>query len=44
MDKFNHHFLPRFYLKGFASGTDVSHIWEYQRGRGYVPGLYKRSK
>ncbi len=43
-DKLNHHFLPRFYLKGFASETDTSHIWEYQRGRAYVPGTNKRDK
>src|SRR6185503_16996699 len=43
-DKLNHHFLPRFYLKGFASETDISHIWEYQRGRAYVPGKSNRDK
>jgi hypothetical protein len=43
-DKLNHHFLPRFYLKGFASETDISHIWEYQRGRPYLPGRNNRDK
>lgn len=43
-DKLNHHFLPRLYLKGFASETDTSHIWEYQRGHPYVPGTNKRDK
>jgi hypothetical protein len=42
--KRNHHFLPRLYLKGFASETDPSHIWEYRRGRDYLPGLIKRHK
>jgi hypothetical protein len=43
-DKLNHHFLPRFYLKGFADESDTSHIWEYQRGRAYVPGRNNRDK
>jgi hypothetical protein len=43
-DKLNQHFLPRFYLKGFASESDTSHIWEYQRGRAYVPGKNNRDK
>jgi hypothetical protein len=42
--KLNHHFLPRFYLKGFASESDTSHIWEYQRGRAYLPGKNNRDK
>lgn len=27
----NHHYLPRFYLKGFASSTDPSRTWVYER-------------
>lgn len=43
-DKLNHHFLPKFYLKGFASQSDPSHIWEYHRGRAWVPGRTNRDK
>ncbi|MDX6500034.1 MAG: hypothetical protein QOG23_3294 [Blastocatellia bacterium] len=37
-DKYNHHFLPRLYLKGFACDGDPSHIWEYRRFADYCPG------
>jgi hypothetical protein len=43
-DKYNHHFLPRLYLRGFACDGDPAHIWEYERGREYHPGSHKRSK
>jgi len=43
-DKRNHHFLPRCYLKGFASEDDAHHVWEYQRGRSYAPGPVSRAK
>jgi hypothetical protein len=43
-DKYNHHFLPRLYLKGFVCDDDPAHIWEYERGRDYYPGSHKRGK
>jgi len=43
-DKYNHHFLPRLYLKGFACDDGPSHIWEYRRLRGYSPGSNNRAK
>lgn len=43
-DKLNHHYLPKFYLKGFVSESDISGIWEYQRGRTYRPGRTNRVK
>ncbi len=43
-DKYNHHFLPRLYLKGFVCGEDPSHIWEYRRGVDYCPGSQNRNK
>lgn len=43
-DKYNHHFLPRLYLKGFACDGDPSHIWEYRRFADYCPGSSNRSK
>jgi|GEM_PF-2368360 hypothetical protein len=43
-NKYNHHFLPRLYLKGFACDDDASHIWEYQRLRDYLPGRNNRDK
>src|SRR5215213_2353482 len=43
-DKLNHHFLPKLYLRGFACESDTSHIWEYQRGRVWVPGRHNRAK
>ncbi len=43
-EKYNQHFLPRLYLKGFACEADSSHIWEYRRLRDYSPGLNNRRK
>jgi hypothetical protein len=43
-DKYNHHFLPRLYLKGFACNGDPSHVWEYRRSRDYSPGSNNRTK
>ncbi len=43
-DKVNQHFLPKLYLKGFASDESTSHIWEYQRYRPYAPGKDRRVK
>src|SRR5258708_3524036 len=43
-DKYNHHFLPRLYLKGFACEDDLSHVWEYRRLRDYSPGSNNRQK
>jgi len=42
--KYNQHFLPRQYLKGFACDNDGSLIWEYRRGRTYFPGSINRDK
>lgn len=43
-EKYNHHFLPRLYLSGFACEDDPTHVWEYQRSRDYFPGKNKRNK
>src|SRR4030095_8932100 len=43
-EKHNHHFVPRLYLKGFVPESAASFIWEYQRGRTYVPGKHSRNK
>lgn len=42
--KFNQHYVPRQYLKGFACDRDSSHIWEYDRARNYFPGSNNRAK
>jgi len=34
-----HHELPRYYLKAFAEPDRAGHVWVFDRGRPYEPGL-----
>ena len=42
--KTKHHFLPQFYLKGFADKQVDPHVWQYERGAIYCPSIGSNSR